>query len=334
MDGLSDPIRGGCGRIMAILWFTVAAISRAQDAQPDPHCQDLNQSVLELLRNGDVSGAEKALSPALSRNTPEGYTCGGMVLNNMAGLTGNAGRYAHGERYAARSIAALEKVFPPNSPVLLNPLHSLASARFNQGNTAGARQVLKRMRAIPMDRAQDRAFVHGLDAYVSLSEHDWPKAELEYLAAASEWESAGQGNSANAGGVFLALSNLYIIKERYSDAVRALDRARDILANAPDAGRMDQVLLLATRGVLHARQREWAEAEQDLRSGLSLADRPPAAEGEPVLQLLSTYAEVLIKNHHRKEAGKIQERAAVLRRGRAAGSVVDVNDLMAKKTPR
>jgi hypothetical protein len=185
-----------------------------------------------------------------------------------------------------------------------------------------------------MVRAQDRVFLHGLDAYIYMAEHDWPRAEMEYLAAASDWELAGQGNSADPGGVFLAPSNLHIMEERYSDAAREVDRARDILANAPDAGRMDQVMLLATRGVLHARQREGAEAEQDLRAGLSLADQPPAAEGEAVLQLLSTYAEVLIKNHHRREAGKIQERAAMLRRGRAAGSVVDVNDLIAKKTPR
>jgi tetratricopeptide (TPR) repeat protein len=252
----------------------------------------------------------------------------------MAVLTGNAGRYADGERYAARSIAVLEKIFPPNSSVLLRPLHSLASARFKQGNTSGARQVLKRIRAIPMDRPQDRVSLHGLDAYIYMSEHDWPKAEMEYLAAASDWELAGEGNLASAGGVFLALSNLHIMEERYSDAARALDRAREILANAPDAGRMDQVTLLATRGVLHARLREWAEAEQDLRAGLSLADQLPAADGEAVLQLLSSYAVVLVKNHHRKEAGKIEARAAALRRGRAGGSVVDVSDLMAKKTGR
>src|SRR5262249_45831939 len=244
MGSLSDPIRGRSGRVVALLWFTVSGISRAQDAQLGPECHDLNQSVLELLGNGDVAGAEKALALVLTRNTPERYTCGGLILNNMSGLTGNAGRYADGERYAARSIAALEKVVPPNSPVLLGPLHSLASARFNQGNTPGARQVLKRIRAIPMVRAQDRVFVHGLDAYIYMAEHDWPKAELEYLAAASDLELAGQGSSANAGGIFLALSNLYIMEERYSDAARALDRAREILANAPDAGRMDQVMLL------------------------------------------------------------------------------------------
>jgi tetratricopeptide (TPR) repeat protein len=319
---------------MAILWFTVAGSSYAQDAQLGPGCQDLNQSVLELLRDGDVAGAEKALSWVLSRNTPEGYTCGGLILNNMAGLTGNAGRYADGEKYAARSIAALEKVFPPTSPVLLSPLHSLAAARFDQGNTTGARQVLKRIRAIPMDRAQDRIFLHGLEAYTYMAEHDWPKAEMEYLAAAKDWELAGESNSANVGGVFLALSNLYIMEQRYSDAARALDRAREILAKAPDAGRMDQVMLLATRGLLRARQREWAEAEQDLRAGLSLADQPPAADGQAVLQLLSSYAEVLVKNNHRREAGKIEARAAALRRARVAGSVVDVSDLMARKTIR
>jgi tetratricopeptide (TPR) repeat protein len=319
---------------MARLWLILAAISRAQDAQLVPECQDLNQRVLELLRNGEVAGAEEALSRVLSRNTAEGYTCGGLILNNMAAIVGNSGRYADGERYAVRSVAALDKVFPPNSVELLRPLHSLASARFEQGNTTGARQALKRMRAIPTLRAQDRVFIHGLDAYIYRAEHDLPKAEKEYLAAASDWELAGQGNSANAGVVFLALSNLYIVEKRYSEAARALDRAREILANAPDGGRMDQVMLLATSGVLHARQREWAEAEQDLRAGLLLADQPPAAEGEAVLQLLSSYAGVLKKNHHRREARKIEDRAAALRRGRDAGSVVDVTDLITQKTDR
>jgi hypothetical protein len=334
MGGLNDRLRGRCCRVMALLLLTVAAIARTQDVQLVPECQDLNQDVMELMRNGETAGAEKALSRVISRDTPEGYTCGGLILNNMAAFVSNSGRFADGERYATQSVAALEKVFPPNSPVLLRPLHSLASSRFDQGNTSGARQVLKRMRAIPMDRPEDRVVLHTLDAYVCFAEHDWPRTEMEYLAAASEYELAGQGNTANAGGIFLALSNLYIVEERYSDAARALDRAREVLDTAPDVGRMDQVMLLATRGVLHARRQEWTEAEQDLRAGLSLADQPPAAEGEPVLRLLSMYAEVLAKNHHRKEARKIEDRAAALRRGRAAGSVVDVSDLLARKTGR
>jgi hypothetical protein len=96
-------------------------------------------------------------------------------------------------------VAVLEKVYAPDDPVLLQPLQVLTVIRFEQGKTARAREAVKKMQSIRVERPQDRALVHGIVASLLYTEHQRPQAEAEYLACLRAWEEAGRGNTADAG---------------------------------------------------------------------------------------------------------------------------------------
>jgi tetratricopeptide (TPR) repeat protein len=250
------------------------------------------------------------------------------MLNNLAALVALSGRIIEAERLAQRSVNILEKIYPPDDPVLLRPLQILAAARFEQGKFTRAREAFNRMRLIRLDRPEDRALVHGMAGSLLHIEHKPQEAETEYFAAIGALESAGQGDSADAGAFFNALGALYIELRRLDDAQRVLDRALTIFTSSREAVAMDRIKLFNVRAVLHARQGKWSEAEQDLRDAVSLARCESALTLVPCASVLTNYAYVLRKNHRGREARSIDARITTLYRGHPPGMVVDVTELI------
>jgi tetratricopeptide (TPR) repeat protein len=246
-----------------------------------------------------------------------------------------SGRLAEAERFAERSVTILEKSLPPGDPVLLSPLQILAAAQFEQGKTGMAREAFKRMQSIRSVRPQDRALLHGMAGVLLQAEGRHREAESDYLAAMSDWEEAGLGATADAGAVLNSLASLYMREQRLDEARKMLDRAFTIFTNDKGAVPMDRIKLLTVRGVLHAWMGEWQQAEQDLHDALSMADRELRVDPVALAALLTDYAQVLRKNHRRREARSIEARATALHRigNRTAEAVVDVTELLAKPKP-
>jgi hypothetical protein len=96
---------------------------------------------------------------------------------------------------------------------------------------------------------------------------------------------------------------------------------------------MDRSKLLAIRGTLHARQREWQYAEIDFRSALSLVDGRTAMDPGYVAWLLTSLADALMKTHRRQEGRRMQARAAALRNATAATMIVDMSDFAVHPKP-
>jgi hypothetical protein len=96
---------------------------------------------------------------------------------------------------------------------------------------------------------------------------------------------------------------------------------------------MDRIKVLYARGMLHARQGEWQESEQDYSDALSMADRQPWFDPAGLRSLLTSYAHVLRKNHRGRESRSIEARAAGLRIDPARSAVIDVTDLISKPKP-
>jgi tetratricopeptide (TPR) repeat protein len=320
-------------------WFMLGALTvgrvAAQGIIPNEHitpkCEELNQVVIAEVARGQVEAAERSLSAA-----PDGlvtsseYTCAGLILTNMAALMSLSGRFAEAQRFAEQSISILEKSYPPDDLVLLRPLQILAGAQFEQGRTGRAREALNRMRSIRVERPEDRALVHGMAATQLCAEGKRTEAEPEYLAALRALEEAGRGNNADAGAVLTGLASLYIEELRFDAARRALGRALGIFTTAKDSVPMDRIKLLNVRAVLLVRKGEWLEAERDLSDALSMVERESREDSVIFRSLLTNYAGVLRKNHHRREARTIERRASVLRANRAEDVVVDVTDFLAK----
>jgi tetratricopeptide (TPR) repeat protein len=297
-------------------------------------CLDLNQTAMAQMANGKLPEAELAVSAYLVSGSDRALeSCAGLVLNNMAAFLSVAGRLAEAERLAERSVLMLEKAYSPDHVTLLHPLQVLAAARFELGKTARAREALRKMQAIRAERPEDQALVHGMAAALLEREGRRLEAEAEYLAAFRAWEDAGKGKSAEAATILNGLGSLYIELGRLTESQQTLDRALAIFSSAKDTVTNDYIKLHEVRGVLHAWQGAWREAEQDFRTALSMADRELWVDPIALRLLLTRYAYILRKNHHGQEARSIEKRAAALHTGGAATTIVDITELFPKAKP-
>jgi tetratricopeptide (TPR) repeat protein len=315
--------------IVALLTISsVCAVARNEtNDAPVAACAKLNQTFVTQMANGQFSEGETALSAALaSRADHADDACTALILNNMAGLLSVLGRVAEAERLAERSVAILEKI--PNDSVLLRSLQILAAIRFEEGKIARAREALKRMQSIRIQRLEDSALVHGTAAAFLQDEGRRPEAEAEYIADIRAWGEAGRGETADTGDILNSLVALYIKEQRLDEARRTLDRALAIFSRARDAVPMDRIKLLNLRGALHARLGQWQQSEQDLGDALSIVDRQPSVDRALVRSLLGNYSYVLRRNHHRREARSIEARTAALPANRTPAAVVDLTDLL------
>jgi Flp pilus assembly protein TadD len=165
----------------------------SQQSSRDSKCVELNQMVMAQVANGRMAEAEKAFSAALTGGAERwADTCAAVVLGNMAAVVSYSGRLAEGEKLAARSVAILETLHSQDHPVLLRPLQVWAAALFEQGKRGKAREIIRRVQSIRVERPEDIALVHALTAslhHAGLRS----EAEIEYRAALSAWAKAGNG---------------------------------------------------------------------------------------------------------------------------------------------
>jgi tetratricopeptide (TPR) repeat protein len=294
----------------------------------DANCLALNQRVVTQAANGRLEEAEIELTAASGGGTPAEHACAGLILNNLANLMLISGRLALSEGFAARSIHLLELSFSTDDPALMSPLQILAAARYWNGEIGRSREAFKRMQSIRIERPEDRALLHGMAGSLLDKEGNRREAESEYLEALRAWEEAGLGGTANTGAIYNALGALYIKQQRHDEARRALDRALYIFTSAQDAVPWDRINLLYIRAGLHTQRSEWREAEQDLRDAVSMADRQLQLDPAALAPVLDGYAYVLRKNHRRREARSIEERAAALHDQSTARAIVDATELL------
>jgi len=299
--------------------------------QVSAECAELNQKVNAHLVNSQYAAAETLLSTAITSGAdPNRDTCAGIMLNDTAVFLSTSGRIDEAEGLAKRSVKILEAMYPPGDLVLLRPLSVLAATQFELGKIARAREVFKRMLSIRTERPEDRAIVHTGAALLLEIEGRRQEAEAEYLATFQAFEAAGRGDTADAGSALASLGTLYLKEGRFNDARRSLDQGLAIFSRAKDAVPSDSIKLLNVRGVLQARQGAWLEAEQDFAKALSMADREPWVEPVVLRSLLTSYAYVLRRNHHRREARSIEARTAGIPIDPARSTTVDITELLAK----
>jgi tetratricopeptide (TPR) repeat protein len=324
----------GCLCTTAILTLTVwvpQVHCQENTAAVSGACVDLNRTVVALAANGRLQEARRVLSAASSAGAQDSEdSCTGLVLSNMAVVVAMSLRFAEAKVLADLALKALEKSFPPDDPVLLRPLQVLAASQFERGQIARAREAFRRMRSIRTQRPEDRALVHGMAAVLSQAEGRLDEAEVEYLGALSAWSEAGRGETVDSATILSALGSVYIEEQRFVEAARALDRAQLVLNAAKDALPLDRIELLRVRSALHAGQHKWPEAEQDLQDAIVMADRDSRIDPVFLGGLLGSYARVLRKSHHGREADSVEARAAALHGSRVTDRVVDVTELSSR----
>jgi tetratricopeptide (TPR) repeat protein len=239
---------------------------------------------------------------------------------------------AEAEIDAERSLAILEKRYPGDHPILFRVLHTLAIARFELGKTRTALQAYRRLALVRSEDPQYRALVHATTAWLLHSQRKFPEALAEYGNALRDMAEAGLGSSADSAGLRVSRARAFVDERQFDLASQELDRAAAILTTAKDVVPMDRIVLQQARGRLHARRREWLEAEQDLRAAFELADREGAQSAVTESTLLE-YGVVLRKVHRNAEARSMVARAAGLH-SQTRSAVVDVAELSLSSTPR
>jgi tetratricopeptide (TPR) repeat protein len=310
---------------MIVVWAACLGAQEGRLEMGGAACAQLYRTVAAQAAKQGVADAERVVLAAAAKGP--GLSCAGAVLTNLASVAAVAGRLDDAASLAERAIQWLEQEYSRDDPVLLRPLHLMAIARFEHGETARAREVFERMQSIRVERPEDRALVHDTGAWLLENQGRYREAESEYVATLDELGEAALGNTMDAGVVLNAMAGVYIKEQRLGDAKWALDRALAIANSATDAVPVDRMKVLQLRGVLQARRREWVCAEQDLREALAIADGEPRLDENVLASLLTAYARVLRKNHHSREARSIERRIAGLDANARKNAIVDVSEL-------
>jgi tetratricopeptide (TPR) repeat protein len=186
------------------------------------------------------------------------------------------------------------------------------------------------MRRIPLERAENRALVHGAAAALFQAEGRFTESESEFRSALVEWERAGKSSSAEVASLLSGLASLYLRAERLDDAAPVLDRALAALATAPDAVPMDRIRLLQLRATLDRRRGNWRRAEEDLEQAIAQAGAEPRSDAGTLVSMMTDYAQLLRNHHQRREARLVEQQAVALRGHSAMDNTVDVTELRRK----
>jgi len=300
----------------------------AWDDPVGSECADLNRAVLNKAANGKLAEAEADVKTAMAnRNGELRPLCEGLMLHNLAALTLIAGSFAEAESLAGRSIAMLEPVLGPENTGLLRPVHVLFSARLEQGKIGRARESLLKMQRIRVANAEERALLHGSEAVLLQAEGRFGESELAFRSALADWRETGKSDAGEVASVLSGLASLYLAQDRLKEAADALEEARAVLNDAPEAAPSDHLKVLRLRAAVERRQGEWRRAGEDLEQAinLTLAQREP--DSGLLAALMRDYAEVLRREHRRREANAIEKKLAALPSVFEANAVVDATQL-------
>jgi tetratricopeptide (TPR) repeat protein len=310
-----------------------------QNAGQGPHedslatmssCAELNRQITLKAERGELSEAEDALLPAIADEGRTDPACAGLLLNNLAAVLSASGRYTEAEAIARRSVAVFESVLTPDSAVLLRPLQILSGTLIEQGKIGEARKAVRKMERVHTTRPEELAMLHGIRGALFEAEGRLTNAESEFLIALADWTEAGRSNSADVVSVLNAIASLYVRQGRLDEAIRVLDRAFAAFATAQDVVPIDRMRVLQARAVLYSRERKWHNAAQDLQAAILVADVEPKFDPAALAQMLADYADLLRKDHKRREARAIDARARALQPVPTRDMVVDTTELSLK----
>ena len=327
---------------MRVRLFTIYASAvaiwhaTAQDSGPQtklsPACIEFNQKIVGNVKSGQLADAESAFSGAeIHKESGSEQACIWLTMHNRGYILALSGRREEAEVLSQQALRILDKLYSPDDPIRFGSLHLLWSVQYQQGKLGQARQTFQNMRTLRLDRSRDRAIFYGAAADQLQTEGRYKEAEPEFLRALAAWKEEGRGESAEAAALLTSLGTLQVAQGRYLDAGKTLNRAFVIVNSAKDAIPMDLVNLYGARATLHARQKRWQAAEEDLKSAISLADRDTRLDPAELKRLLVNYVYVLRKTHRKKEARSVEARAAAIHAPALRNAIVDVTELVRKE---
>jgi hypothetical protein len=313
-------------RSLLLFLACLTAVAQEHQAPLDRTCLEIHARVQDYVQAGDPKRAEITLLVALEDRRFQPPACEAVVLADLAWVTLLSGRRTESETFARRSLVILARIYSPDSPAHLHPLHSLGIAYLQQEKTSQARRVVDRMKSLSLNRADERSLVHSMATSVLVAEGKFKEAETECLDTLASYQDAGRMFTADFGSTQIVLAGIYLRLHRTVDAEHALLLGEQVLDSVADTTPLDRLGALHVRAMLSAAQSRWADSEQDILQALYIAEWDKSVPPVRVGILLDQYALLLRKMHRKQEARVIGARAAAFWRGHSElNQVVDVS---------
>ena len=154
----------------------VQFLAAGQTSIEQSYCAEFNELAITRAVPNRLDQVESAISAVTSQGK---YVCAAVLLGNVAVLLSIHGRIRDSEVFAARSLDLLRKNVDPSDPILLRPLHALATAGLEQGKVGKAEQAFEQMLKVRAERPEQRGLVPITGGMLRQTQGKWKEAESD-----------------------------------------------------------------------------------------------------------------------------------------------------------
>ncbi len=291
-----------------------------------------------LQREGNLEAAAAALSGAL----PDAERFGrlDLVLNNLALIKQDLGRFIEAEALYQRSISVCERMSRPDR--LAQAVNNLAFLYLETDQCAKARRLYARFGADGPDGV-DRSgpeFANWLNTRGSVKHclGEYNEAEALYRQALAVHAKSPAPDDLPALSARNNLALLYEQTRRYEQALALYTEVLTALEGSARTPAAEHAKTLSNMAAVCEALGRHLEAERHIQKSLPLMEQAVGPAHPAVAALLLQYARLLRRLHRNGEAKPLEQRAAAIRAQLGAEAparyTVDAADLLRRRVRR
>lgn len=325
-----------CVMAAAAAWTVLSWPLAAGDQVTKGTWEEAMRAASELEQQGKYAEASAMMSAVLETAERLGVrgARAAIILNNMASLHQDTGRYAESEKHYKRALRILEKDSGADPALVVTTVNNLALLYYDARRYGDSERLLARYRPaverLGPDAPETWTFMTNL-ATCDLARRRFPEAEAGYKQVISA-VGRNHGPDLALAPSLTHLGILYAATGRYREALGHLERSLDICRRSFGDGHPETLRPLLTISRAYARSGQLPESERFAKEALAIAVRALGTEHPLTGRVLSNYAFVLRRSGRKAEAKKLEEQARVIQektaRDNPAHHMIDVTDFL------
>jgi tetratricopeptide (TPR) repeat protein len=320
-------IRGWCGRFL--LPPIVAVIAGAQG----PSLEERVRQGQRLEAMGDLQCAERLFQDVLREVEQKrlGLTATSAVLDNLASVNADLGRYPEAEQFFQKSLAAAQKATGRDSVETASVLSHLAGMYLELGLVDEAAPLVRRFQSIA-SREQTTDSLSAAQNLVNLGrsyigQREAAKALPVLDAALGIFEKQLGSADVRIARTLAARALAYATVGRREESIADLTRAKAVLSSLPPVQPFELLDVRLASGMAYALSKEPAQSEACLNEALQIAVDEFGDNHPIVATVLRNHAAALRTLGRKSEAKDLEKRADALlaanRRANPVGMTID-----------
>lgn len=334
---LFHPRNGSHSRLLFLILVSPALYAWAGEATHIPDWRRHIDAAQKLERSGDLDGAERELTSALSA---VGHTAGGdaplaQVLDAMGSYYDDIGKFSEAEQCWTESLALWSRILGPSHIALNRVVNRLATLYLETHQLAKAERLNLEEWAPRLEQEEPasvdlREFLESLGQFYFL-QGDVPKAETAYSKALHLTLDADGSETVASVYVLNNLGLMHFEARHYDAAVGYLLRAVRVWDKFRASDGLTAAAPRHTLAEVYLAMGQYSEAGPLLTQALEIAERSCGPTSLRTAAILKSYARFLRAEHRNRDAKRIEERVETIRRTalRAGPSraVLDIREL-------